>query len=313
MKKTTVAAVLLVLIALVTLGVITAIQPAADPSGAPSVSAARSEAGQSGDPASAPAESEPSAPSEGPGESNAPIESSAPEASSAPTESSTPEESSRPPKDPQKKYVAFTFDDGPYSPVTSKLLDKLESIDGRATFFVVGNRLNDSTGSLLARASSLGCEIGSHSYTHTVYFNNCTDAQMENELAKTQALIRKYTGADALCMRPPGGSITESRKKSCGYAVIIWSVDSIDWKLKGRQTESQRQENVDAIVNNVLSTVRDGDIILMHDLYENTLEAFCRIADTLKAQGYEFVTVSELLELNAQSVGKKYFRVGLTK
>ena len=292
MKKTTVAAVLLVLIALVTLG---------------------SEAGQSGDPASAPAESEPSAPSEGPGESNAPIESSAPEASSAPTESSTPEESSRPPKDPQKKYVAFTFDDGPYSPVTSKLLDKLESIDGRATFFVVGNRLNDSTGSLLARASSLGCEIGSHSYTHTVYFNNCTDAQMENELAKTQALIRKYTGADALCMRPPGGSITESRKKSCGYAVIIWSVDSIDWKLKGRQTESQRQENVDAIVNNVLSTVRDGDIILMHDLYENTLEAFCRIADTLKAQGYEFVTVSELLELNAQSVGKKYFRVGLTK
>lgn len=298
MKKTTVAAVLLVLAALVTLGVITAIQPAADPSG---------------DPASAPAESESSAPSEGPGESNAPTESSAPEETSAPAEPSTPEESSRPPKDPEKKYVAFTFDDGPYSPVTSKLLDKLESIDGRATFFVVGNRLNDSTGSLLARASSLGCEIGSHSYTHTVYFNNCTDAQMENELAKTQALIRKYTGADALCMRPPGGSITESRKKSCGYAVIIWSVDSADWKLKGRQTEPQRQENVDAIVNNVLSTVRDGDIILMHDLYENTLEAFCRIADTLKAQGYELVTVSELLELNAQSVGKKYFRVGLTK
>ena len=113
MKKTTVAAVLLVLIALVTLGVITAIQPAADPSGAPSVSDARSEVGQSGDPVSAPAESEPSVPSEGPGESNAPIESSAPEASSAPTESSTPEESSRPPKDPEKKYVAFTFDDGP--------------------------------------------------------------------------------------------------------------------------------------------------------------------------------------------------------
>lgn len=295
-----------------TLGVITAIQPAADPSGAPSVSDARSEAGQSGDPASAPAESEPSAPSEGPGESNAPIESSAPEASSAPTESSTPR-IQPPPKDRRKNTSPLPSDDGPYSPVTSKLLDKLESIDGRATFFVVGNRLNDSTGSLLARASSLGCEIGSHSYTHTVYFNNCTDAQMENELAKTQALIRKYTGADALCMRPPGGSITESRKKSCGYAVIIWSVDSIDWKLKGRQTESQRQENVDAIVNNVLSTVRDGDIILMHDLYENTLEAFCRIADTLKAQGYEFVTVSELLELNAQSVGKKYFRVGLTK
>ena len=198
---------------------------------------------------------------------------------------SAPGESSLPPKDPAKKYIAFTFDDGPYAPVTSKLL---------------------------ARASSLGCEIGSHSYTHTVYFNNCTDAQMEEELSKTQSLIRKYTGADVLCMRPPGGAITDSRKESCGYAVIIWSVDSADWKLKARKTESQRRENVDAIVNNVLSAVKDGDIVLMHDLYENTLEAFCILADKLKAQGYEFVTVSELLELNAQSVGKKYFRVGLT-
>ena len=83
-------------------------------------------------------------------------------------------------------------------------------------------------------------------------------------------------------------------------------------EAEGRKTESQRRENVDAIVNNVLSAVKDGDIVLMHDLYENTLEAFCILADKLKAQGYGFVTVSELLELNAQSVGKKYFRVGLT-
>ena len=124
---------------------------------------------------------------------------------------------------------------------------------------------------------------------------------------------RAQTLGRQLIQRPPGGSITESRKKSCGYAVIIWSVDSIDWKLKGRQTESQRQENVDAIVNNVLSTVRDGDIILMHDLYENTLEAFCRIADTLKAQGYEFVTVSELLGASTAELGLAVYsaRVGI--
>ncbi len=310
MKKTTVAAVLLVLVALVILGVITAMQPSAEPS----LPSSEGNSGEGGQSASGPNVSVVS----GGGESSAPAGPSAAEDSSMPEEHtssedlSAPGESSLPPKDPAKKYIAFTFDDGPYAPVTSKLLDKLESIDGRATFFVVGNRLNDSTGKLLARASSLGCEIGSHSYTHTVYFNNCTDAQMEEELSKTQSLIRKYTGADALCMRPPGGTITDSRKESCGYAVIIWSVDSADWKLKARKTESQRRENVDAIVNNVLSAVKDGDIVLMHDLYENTLEAFCILADKLKAQGYEFVTVSELLELNAQSVGKKYFRVGLT-
>ena len=263
MKKTTVAAVLLVLVALVILGVITAMQPSAEPS----LPSSEGNSGEGGQSASGPNASVVS----GGGESSAPASPSAAEDSSIPEEHtssedlSAPEESSLPPKDPAKKYIAFTFDDGPYAPVTSKLLDKLESIDGRATFFVVGNRLNDSTGKLLARASSLGCEIGSHSYTHTVYFNNCTDAQMEEELSKTQSLIRKYTGADALCMRPPGGTITDSRKESCGYAVIIWSVDSADWKLKARKTESQRRENVDAIVNNVLSAVKDGDIVLMHD------------------------------------------------
>ena len=182
MKKTTVAAVLLVLVALVILGVITAMQPSAEPS----LPSSEGNSGEGGQSASGPNASVVS----GGGESSAPASPSAAEDSSIPEEHtssedlSAPEESSLPPKDPAKKYIAFTFDDGPYAPVTSKLLDKLESIDGRATFFVVGNRLNDSTGKLLARASSLGCEIGSHSYTHTVYFNNCTDAQMEEELSK---------------------------------------------------------------------------------------------------------------------------------
>ena len=88
-------------------------------------------------------------------------------------------------------------------------------------------------------------------------------------------------------------------------------MDSQDWKLSGKG--DGREENIRAIADNVLSTVKDGDIILMHDLYENTYEAFCIIADTLRERGYEFVTVSELLELDESCIGRKYYRAGLWK
>ncbi len=224
---------------------------------------------------------------------------------------SMPPEVSLPEKDPNKKYVAFTFDDGPYTPVTSKILDKLEQTGGRATFFAVGNRVNPTTGAVLKRASEMGCEIGSHSYTHTAYFHNCTDEQMKSELEMARKAIAEHVGTDVMCMRPPGGSITERRQRECGYAVILWSVDSQDWKLSGKG--DGREENIRAIADNVLSTVKDGDIILMHDLYENTYEAFCIIADTLRERGYELVTVSELLELDESCIGRKYYRAGLWK
>ena len=91
-------------------------------------------------------------------------------------------------------------------------------------------------------------------------------------------------------MRPVGGRITDERVESCEYSVIMWSVDSNDWKYKG-----DGEEGVDAIVENVTSQVKDGSIILMHDIYENTYLATKEILKWLDDEGYEVVTVSELL------------------
>ena len=91
-------------------------------------------------------------------------------------------------------------------------------------------------------------------------------------------------------MRPVGGRITDERVESCGYAVIMWSVDSNDWKYK-----YDGEEGVKTIVSNVMSQVQNGSIILMHDIYENTYLATKEILKQLNAQGYEVVTVSELL------------------
>ena len=102
-------------------------------------------------------------------------------------------------------------------------------------------------------------------------------------------------------MRPVGGRITSERTKNCGYSVIMWSVDSNDWKYK---TPAGNSENIDTIVNNVMSGLKEGSIILMHDIYENTYEALKIILERISKEGYEVVTVSELLG-NAEA-GVKY-------
>lgn len=204
-----------------------------------------------------------------------------------------------------KKYIAFTFDDGP-SIYTPKILDKLEEWGQKATFFVVGNRLeNETYGSYVRRAVSLGCEIGNHSYSHEYYWNKCSDSIYKSELEKTDNLIRTYAGYLPILMRPPGGSISQKRADESIYNIIIWSVDSEDWKHKGT---SDKANNINTIVNNIMSNVGNGDIILMHDLYENSYEAWVICAERLMEKGYEFVTVAELCSLNdTDTVGVRYW------
>jgi peptidoglycan/xylan/chitin deacetylase (PgdA/CDA1 family) len=109
-------------------------------------------------------------------------------------------------------------------------------------------------------------------------------------------------------MRPIGGNITDARVESCPYSVIMWSVDSEDWKYKGRGENGElAEQNINTIVENVMSQVKSGDIILMHDIYENTYEAAKIIIERLHAEGYQLVTVSELLG-NAKP-GVKYSRL----
>ncbi len=201
-----------------------------------------------------------------------------------------------------KKYVAMTFDDGPHSKYTPMLVDKLKEYNAGATFFVIGNRVNETTGPQIKYAADNGCEIAIHAYTHEVYYNSCSDERFNEELTKTRDVIKKYTGITPTMMRPVGGKITDARVKSCGYSVIMWNVDSEDWKHKKAQ-----QSEIDAIVNNVMSTVGDGKIILMHEIYENSYQAFCIIMEKLYAQGYEVVTVTDLIGKDNIKPGTKFF------
>ena len=215
-----------------------------------------------------------------------------------------------------KKKVAITFDDGPHNVQTKKIVDELAKYNAHATFFVVGNRVDGSAysgRSAMKYALDKGNEVGIHAYTHEKYYNKCSDADYNTELSKTLTAIQSAApNYKVKYMRPVGGHITDARVSSCKYSIIMWSVDSEDWKhkYKDSDTAAQKKEKVDTIVNNVMSGVKDGSIILMHDIYGSTYDATAIILEKLYDQGYQVVTVSELLG-NDIPVGAKYY--SLTK
>lgn len=211
-----------------------------------------------------------------------------------------------------KKRVALTYDDGPHNVYTKKIVDELSKYGAHATFFVVGNRVDgtDYNGRAgLQHAIDAGNEIGIHGYTHRMYYDTCGDADYEAELYKTLNAIWTISPATPVTlMRPVGGRISGARVEDCEYAIIMWNVDSEDWKYKYSSSENalKKDENLSIIVDNIMSTVSDGSIILMHDIYASTYDATVVILERLYADGYEVVTVSELLGDDLTS-GVKYF------
>ena len=212
------------------------------------------------------------------------------------------------------KRVAITFDDGPHNVRTVKIVDELAKYGYHATFFVVGNRIDGSSynGSAgLKYVAEKGNEIAIHGYTHSSknYYDKCDDATYKFELSETEKAIKSVVNnASVRLMRPVGGRITDDRIQTSKYSVIMWSVDSEDWAYKYTSTDTDEEaaQKVNTIVNNVMNSVRDGSIILMHDIYESTYDALVIILDKLHQQGYDVVTVSELLgeELAA---GRQYY------
>ena len=187
-----------------------------------------------------------------------------------------------------KGYLALTFDDGPSGEITSRLLDGLKQRDVHATFFLCNYRIQTFPGNM-SRYLAEGHELGNHSANHTI-LTGCDADTLARELDATNSAIEKATGVKPTLMRPPGGgyngtvlSALKDRQMSC----ILWSVDPMDWKYHNTQT----------VVQNILSTVKDGDIILLHDMYNTSVDAALSIIDTLQAQGYCFVTVSELASI----------------
>lgn len=225
-----------------------------------------------------------------------------------PVPSSEQTEAETPPQAP-KKRVALTFDDGPnhYSNRTKSIVDELDKYGFHATFFVVGNRV--AGGDALAYAVEKGNEIGIHGYTHEVYYDVCSEDEFRRELNRTEQAIRdQLPGYQINLMRPIGGSITPERVNTCPYAVIHWSVDSLDYANRYYTgiSDEEAEARIQKIVDNIMSQVSDGDIILMHDIYESTADAVKLLLPLLEAEGYDVVTVSELLGDDLQK-GRLYY------
>ncbi len=198
--------------------------------------------------------------------------------------------------DPNQKMIALTFDDGPHPKVTERILNVLEENNARATFFILGNRVkgNEST---LKRAHKMGCQIASHTYSH----KNLTEISVEKiktQENKTSALIKKTIGVPARLLRPPYGAYNKTVRKNVSVPLVLWSIDTLDWKSK----------NASKVTKKVLGKVQDGDIILMHDIYETTADAVETIVPKLIKEGYQLVTVEELYALRGKEMkpGKAY-------
>lgn len=186
--------------------------------------------------------------------------------------------------DYNKKVVALTFDDGP-SKYTQKILDILKKEEACATFFIVGNKALFYKEEL-QRMLKEGSEIGNHSYSHK-WLNRLSENEFKEEINKTQKVIEDITGFTPKIFRPTYGGYSDKLKTYTDLNFILWNVDSEDWKVK----------NTNKILNNIFKSVKDESIILMHDNHEYSVKALKEIIDNLKNDGYQFVTVSELLEI----------------
>ena len=186
--------------------------------------------------------------------------------------------------DPTKPMIALTFDDGPTSSITNRILDVLEQYNAKATFFVVGNRLGSTKNQqAMSRAFSLGCEIGSHSYSHPK-MNSFSHEKIQEEYANATAAIEKIIGIAPTLFRPPYGFYNDAIRAYFNAPLIFWSVDPKDWSVK----------DAAKIYDHIIKNVKDGDIVLMHDLHSYTAEACEALIPALLAEGYQLVTVSEL-------------------
>ncbi len=181
--------------------------------------------------------------------------------------------------------VALTFDDGPSDMEggTEYLLDGLKERGVQATFFVLGSRA-EANPLIMTRLYEEGHLIGNHTYSH-VDLAEVSEEVIIEELTKTNEVIESITGEKVEFMRPPYGSWNKEDEALFHMIPVLWTVDSLDWTTS----------NIEEIVNKVVTEVEENDIILMHDCYQSSSEAAFQIIDILQAEGYEFVTVDELL------------------
>lgn len=184
--------------------------------------------------------------------------------------------------DDSEKLVALTFDDGPKEGKTEPLLDMLNEKGVHATFFIIGAQVEENS-EIVRRMYEEGHQIGMHTYSH-VDLSCLSEARQKEEIEKSRKVIETVIGAERLLLRPPFGKLNQALENWLDCPMIMWSVDTEDWM--GKSAEEMIRETAE--------NVRDGDIILMHDISDDGLAGAAGIIDELRRMGYTFLTVDEL-------------------
>lgn len=201
--------------------------------------------------------------------------------------------------DPEKPMIALTFDDGPSvnNDASDRILDVLEKNHAKATFFMVGYYVSENPGNV-KRKADLKMELGNHTWDHTHYGDQVTP----DDIRRASNQVYEATGQYTTCFRSPGGMTTQSILNECAaenMAAYYWSIDTQDWSSR----------NADSVYSSVMDHVKDGDIILMHEIYDSTADAVERMVPELIAQGYQLVTCHDLIKLKGGAEpepGKQY-------
>lgn len=198
--------------------------------------------------------------------------------------------------DPGRPMVALTFDDGPHPPVGNRIMDCMAQYGGKATFFMVGDRVA-ARKTEVQRMMAEGHEVANHTMNHK-YLQKLSAGEIQAQVNKCNDVIEAACGVRPKIMRLPGGIHNNTVLANTGMPMIQWDIDTLDWKTR----------NADKTVEAVLNHVKDGDIVLMHELYKQSGDAALRIIPELHKRGYQMVTVSEMAAAKGHSLqaGKLY-------
>lgn len=192
--------------------------------------------------------------------------------------------------DANAPMVALTFDDGPNPTNTERILNVLNANYSHATFFVVGTNAEIYQDTLKAISAS-GSEIGNHTYNHKD-LTSVSSEEVEEQIDKVNRAVKKATGENTTVIRPPYGAYNEEVLKQLDEPIVLWDLDTEDWDSR----------NAKKVVDEVMSNIKDGDIVLMHDIYDSTAEAVEILVPKLKEQGYQIVSISEMAEYKGKKL-----------
>ena len=202
-----------------------------------------------------------------------------------------------------KKRIALSFDDGPRAETTPKVLEILKQYNAHATFYIVGSHVEGNE-EIIKQIVAQGHELGNHSYSHPLLTKKSAD-EVYNEVKKTSDLIAQATGGlKPMSLRPPYGGYNKMVADQAGIAIVNWSIDSLDWQYR----------DAAKTIEHIKENAHNGGILLMHDIHAESVEALPAVLEYLKSEGYELVTVDELMADQVLQPNYAYFnRVDVKK